>query len=212
MPIGMTLPEHRRYVGRRVAAIAAARGQDWLDTILDLLAAEGQPIGTIPFQLGEENLALRLQQPWVQVSTDTSGVDPTRAAAQGPVHPRGDGTYPRVLGKYLREDGVIPLEDAVRTMTSAVADRLGLRDRGRLAVGAHADVVVLDPATVAHRATFTDPHQHSVGVRDVWVNGTRALRDGITLAAATGLPRRGRRRLQSESNRCTVLALSHPRS
>jgi len=187
MPIGMTLPEHQRYVGRRVAEIAAARGQDWLDTILDLLAAEGQPISTIYFQMGEENLALQLQQPWVKVSTDAGGVDPTWAAAQGPVHPRGYGTYPRVLGKYVREDGVIPLEDAVRKMTSAVADRLGLPDRGRLAVGAYADVVVFDPATVADRATFTDPHQLSVGIRDVWVNGARVLRDGTHTGATPGM-------------------------
>ena len=187
MPIGMKLPEHQQYVGQRVSAIAAARGQDWIDTILDLLATEGQPISTIYFQMGEENLALQLRQPWVKVSTDAGGVDPTWAAAQGPVHPRGYGTYPRVLGKYVREDGVIPLEDAVRKMTSAVADRLGLHDRGRLAVGAYADVVVFDPATVADRATFTDPHQLSVGIRDVWVNGTRVLRDGAHTGATPGM-------------------------
>ena len=187
MPIGMKLPEHQEYIGQRVSAIAAARGQDWIDTILDLLAVEGQPISTIYFQMGEENLALQLKQPWVKVSTDAGGVDPTWAAAQGPVHPRGYGTYPRVLGKYVREDGIIPLEDAVRKMTSAVADRLGLRDRGRLAVGAYADVVVFDPATVADRATFTDPHQLSVGIRDVWVNGTRVLRDGTHTGATPGM-------------------------
>lgn len=187
MPIGLKLPEHQGYIGRRIAEIATARGQDWLDTILDLLAAEGQPISTIYFQMGEENLALQLKQPWVKISTDAGGIDPTWAAAQGPVHPRAYGTYPRVLSKYVREEGVIPLEDAVRKMTSAVADRLGLHDRGRLAPGAYADIVLFDPATVADRATFTNPHQLSIGIRDVWVNGARVLRDGVHTGTTPGM-------------------------
>jgi N-acyl-D-amino-acid deacylase len=187
MPIGMKLPEHQQYIGQRVSAIAAARGQDWIDTVLDLLASEGQPISTIYFQMSEDNLALQLQQPWVKISTDAGGIDPAWARAQGPVHPRGYGTYPRVLGKYVREEGVLLLEDAVRKMTSAVADRLGLRDRGRLAPGAYADIVLFDPASVGDRATFTDPHQLSVGIRDVWINGTRVLRDGTHTGATPGM-------------------------
>ena len=93
---------------------------------------------------------------------------------RNPVHPRAYGTYTRVLGKYVREEGVLSLEDAIRKMTSAVAARLSLFERGLLRSGAFADVVVLDPATVADRSTFTDSHQLSIGVRDVWVNGQRA--------------------------------------
>ena len=165
MPIGLKRPEHRGYIGRRIDEIAAERGQEWVDTVLDLLAAEGQPISTIYFQMREENLALQLRQPWVKVSTDAGGVDPTWAAAQGPVHPRAYGTFPRVLGKYVRDEGVIPLEDAIRKMTSAVADRLGLHDR----------------------ATFTEPHQLAVGIRDVWVNGGRVLQDGEHTGATPGM-------------------------
>ena len=114
------------------------------------------------------------------------GLDPAWAAIQGPTHPRAYGTYPRVLGKYVREEKVIPLEDAIRKMTSSVADRLGLRDRGLLRAGMFADVVVFDPETIGDRATFEEPHQLSVGVRDVWVNGTRVLQDGEHTGAMPG--------------------------
>ena len=91
-----------------------------------------------------------------------------------------------MLGKYVREERVLPLEDAVRKMTSAVADRLGLRDRGVLRVGCYADIIIFDPATIGDRATFEDPHQLSVGVRDVWINGAQVLRDGRHTGAMPG--------------------------
>jgi len=137
------------------------------------LADRIQPAGAIYFMMDESNLALQLKQPWIKISTDAGGIDP--AHATGLVHPRAYGTYTRVLGKYVREEKVIPLEDAIRKMSSAVADRLFLRDRGVLRDGHYADVIIFDPETVGDRATFTDPHQLSVGVRDVWVNGTRVL-------------------------------------
>ncbi|CAA9554415.1 MAG: N-acyl-D-amino-acid deacylase, partial [uncultured Thermomicrobiales bacterium] len=149
VPVGLERPEHAAFRGRTLAEIAAARGADWLDTAIDLLVAEEQRISTIYTMMSEENLALQLRQPWMKISTDAGGVDPTWAAAFGPTHPRAYGTYPRVLGKYVREEDVIPLEDAIRKMTSAVAGRLGLRDRGVLRAGTWADVVTFDPATVA---------------------------------------------------------------
>ncbi len=186
MPIGMRLPEHRPYVGKRLTEIAAERGQEWVDAALDLLAAERQTIATIYFNMTEDNLALQLRQPWMKISTDAGGFDPAWAEPRGPIHPRGYGTYPRVLGKYVREEGVIGIEDAVRKMSSAVAEKLDLRDRGTLRSGAFADVVVFDPATVGDRATFERPHQLSVGVRDVWVNGARVLQDGSHTGATPG--------------------------
>ncbi len=96
----------------------------------------------------------------------------------GLVHPRSYGTFPRILGKYVRDEGVLTLEDAIRKMTSAVADRLSIRDRGLLVEGFRADIVVFDPATVGDRATFETPHQNSVGVRDVFVNGVAVVLDG----------------------------------
>ncbi|HMM42403.1 MAG TPA: amidohydrolase family protein [Thermomicrobiales bacterium] len=186
MPIGFKLPEHQHYVGKRLSEIAAERGQEWVDAVIDLLAAEGQPISTIFFGMTEENLALQLQQPWMKVSSDAGGVDPEWADPLGPTPPRAYGTFPRVLGHYVRDQGVIPLEDAVRKMTSAVADRLGLRDRGLLREGMAADVVVFDPETIADTATWQQPHQLATGVRDVWVNGTRVLRDGAHTSATPG--------------------------
>jgi N-acyl-D-amino-acid deacylase len=186
MPIGFLRPEHRAYVGKRLDEIAAARGQDWIEAALDLLVAEGQRIGTIFFSMDEANLRLQVQQPWIKFSTDAGGYDPAWAKAHGPVHPRGYGTYPRVLRKYVREERLITLEDAVRKMTSSVADRLSLRDRGLVRVGSFADVVVFDPETIGDRATFDDPHQLSVGVRDVWVNGQRVLRGGVHTGATPG--------------------------
>src|SRR5262249_819796 len=103
-----------------------------------------------------------------------------------PTHPRAYGTYPRVLGRYVRDERALTLEDAVRKMSSAVADRLGIRDRGLLRPGSYADVVVFDPATIADRATFEDPHRASVGVRDVWVNGARVIAGARHTGATPG--------------------------
>jgi len=191
MPIGFHRPENQPYVGKRLSEIAESRGQHWLDAAIDLLLSEGQRISTIYFSMTEENLRLQLPQPWIKISTDAGGFDPAWAKAQGPYHPRAYGTYPRVLGKYVREEGIISLEDAVRKMSGAVADRLNLRERGHLRVGCYADVVIFDPVAIADRATFTDPHQLSVGVRDVWVNGQRVLRDGAHTGATPGRVVRG---------------------
>ncbi len=186
MPIGFRLPEHQVYVGRRLAEIAELRGQHWVDAALDLLAAEGQRISTIYFSMDEANVRMQLGLPWIKIATDAGGHDPAWAAALGPVHPRAYGTYPRVLGHYVRDERVLALEDAVRKMTSAVADRLRLRERGLLRAGCYADVVVFDPETIADQATFEAPHQLSTGVRDVWVNGVQVLLDGVHTGATPG--------------------------
>lgn len=186
MPIGFYRPENQSYVGKRLSQIAAERGQDWADAVMDLLVSEGQRISTIYFSMDEGNLPLQLRQPWIKVSTDAGGVDPAWAKVQGPVHPRAYGTYPRVLGRYVRDEKVLPLEDAVRKMTSAVADRLGLRDRGLLRVGLQADVVVFDAERIGDRATFEQPHQLSVGVEEMWINGMRVLRGGAHTGATPG--------------------------
>jgi N-acyl-D-amino-acid deacylase len=186
MPVGFQLPEHQVYVGKRLDEIAALRGQDWIETTLDLLVAEGQRISTIFFSMDEANLRMQVQVPWIKFSSDAGGYDPAWARAHGPVHPRGYGTFPRVLAKYVREERLLSLEEAIRKMTSAVADRLSLRERGQIREGFYADVVVLDPETVADRATFDDPHQLSIGVRDVWVNGVRVLDDGTHTGATPG--------------------------
>ncbi len=186
MPIGFQQPENQGYVGKRLSEIAAMRGQDWVDAVFDLLLSEEQRISTIYFSISEDNLHLQLPQPWIKISTDAGGYDPTWGKEIGPTHPRAYGTYTRVLGKYVREEKVITLEDAVRKMSSAVADRLGLRERGQLRRGFFADVVIFDPETIGDRATFEEPHQLSVGVRDVWVNGSRVIENGAHTGATPG--------------------------
>jgi dihydroorotase/N-acyl-D-amino-acid deacylase len=179
-------PDIAKYQGWWLSDIAADRGQDWVDAALDLLAIEGHNIFAMYRMMSEENLILQLQQPWMKVSTDAGGIDPETARLLGFSHPRAYGTYTRVLGHFVRELKAIPLEDAVFKMSGAVAARLGLWDRGILRAGNKADVVIFDPETVADVATYLDPHHVSVGIRDVWVNGGRVLREGTHTGAAPG--------------------------
>jgi dihydroorotase/N-acyl-D-amino-acid deacylase len=186
MPVGLEKPENLQYAGRRLSDIAAMRGQHWLDVVIDLLLSEQQRIFTIYFAMDEANVTLGLQQPWVKISTDAGGVDPSWAKSLGPTHPREYGTYPRILAKYVREDRALTLEDAIRKMSGAVAARLGLHDRGLLRSGCYADMVLFDPDTVMDQATFEDAHQLSTGIHDVWVNGTRVIRNGEHTGATPG--------------------------
>jgi len=162
------------------------RNQHWLDAVIDLLLSERHRISTIYFSMDEANVALGLQQPWVKISTDAGGLDPAWAKQEGPTHPRAYGTYPRVLAKYVREEKLLTLEDAIRKMSGAVAARLNLQDRGLLRPGYYADIVLFDPATITDHATFHEPHQLSTGIQDVWVNGTRVVRDGQHTGATPG--------------------------
>ncbi len=186
MPIGFTRPENLQYTGKRLTEIASMRNQHWLDSVIELLLSERQRIFTIYFSMDEANVARGLRQPWVKVSTDAGGLDPAWARDLGPNHPRAYGSYPRVLAKYVREEKLLTLEDAIRKMSGAVAARLGLRERGLLHPGYFADAVLFDPATVEDRATFADPHRLSTGIRDVWVNGTRVVRGGQHTGATPG--------------------------
>jgi N-acyl-D-amino-acid deacylase len=187
--LGLRRDQNKRFVGKRLGEVAATLGKDVPDAIMDLLIAEEQRIGTVFFLMSEENIALQLRQPWMKFGTDAGGIDPDSARA--PSHPRAYGNFPRILGKYVRDEGVIPLEDAIRKMSSAVATRLSIADRGVLRPGMYADVVVFDPATVADRATFEQPHQLSVGMRHVFVNGTEVVRDGRHTGAKPGRIVRG---------------------
>jgi dihydroorotase/N-acyl-D-amino-acid deacylase len=187
--LGLRKDENKRFVGKRLSEVAAALGKEWPDAVMDLLIAEEQRIGTVYFLMDEANIALQLRQPWIKFGTDAGGFDPD--SATGPSHPRAYGNFPRLLGKYVRDEQVIPLEDAIRKMSSAVATRLSIQDRGVLREGMYADVVVFDPNTIADRATFESPHQLSVGMRHVFVNGTAVVRDGRHTGAKPGRVVRG---------------------
>ena len=182
--LGLRRPEHRRFVGRRLSEVAAEWGKDWIETVFDLLLAEEQPISTVYFLMSEENVRLTLQQPWIKIGTDAGGFDPD--SARGPVHPRAYGTYPRILGRYVRQEGLLSLEEAVRRMSSAVANRLMIRNRGQIQEGFYADLVIFDPDRIQDRATFENPHQLSEGVRYVFVNGVPVLWEGRHTGARPG--------------------------
>lgn len=186
VPVGLRLPEHQPYVGRNLVEIGEMRGTEWLDCVFDLLVAEGREVFTIYHEMSEDNVRTQLGLDWIAICSDGGGVDPAWAAAQGPVHPRDYGTFVRVLGHYARDEGVLELEDAVRKMTSTVATRLRIRDRGVVAPGMHADLVVFDPARVRDTATFADSHRLAEGVRDVWVNGVATVRGGEHTGALAG--------------------------
>ncbi len=184
MLLGLDLPEHRKYRGWWLADIAEDMGKDWIDTAMDIVLAERQRVSTMYFLMSEENVAMQIQQPWIKFGTDAGGMDPETVT--GLAHPRAYGTFTRILGKYVREEGVLPLEDAVRKMTSAVATRLKIRDRGLLHAGYYADVVVFDPETVADHATYDEPHQLSTGVEHVFVNGVAVVDRGAHTGAMPG--------------------------
>ena len=139
--------------------------------------------------MSEDNVELQLVQPWMKFGTDAGGADP--AASGALTHPRAYGTFPRILGKYVRDQGLLALEEAIRKMTSAVANRLSIRDRGLLREGYFADVVVFDPNTIGDLASYKQPHQVSAGIDWVIVNGTVVVREGEHTGALPGRIVRG---------------------
>jgi N-acyl-D-amino-acid deacylase len=171
-------PELRWCQGKTLAQIAATRGTDPIETIFDLVSEDRSRITTAYFMMSEENVRLGLKQPWVSLGSDSPSTATEGEFIKRSTHPRAYGNFARFLGKYVREEGLVPLGEAVRKLSALPADNLGLKDRGRLEPGRFADIVIFDPATVADRATFEEPHQYAVGVRDVIVNGRLALRDG----------------------------------
>ncbi|MCO5226695.1 MAG: amidohydrolase family protein [Thermomicrobiales bacterium] len=175
-----------RYTGRTLVEVATDLNMPMNETILWLLRNDRSQIFTMYLGMSEDNLQLQFQQEWIKWGTDAGGVDPSWMKPRGLVHPRAYGTYPRILGHYTRDLGWLRPEDAVRKGTSAVAERLGLRDRGTLRAGMKADVITWNPATIIDKAEYTDPHHLSEGVLDVWVNGTHVLADGAHTGATPG--------------------------
>ena len=182
-------PDNRQWSNKRLSAVVAGTKKDWLDAVMDLLLAEKGGIGAIYFLMSEDNVKLILKQPWIIIGTDAAGMDPD--SAKGGAHPRGYGTYPRILGQYVRDEGVLSLEEAVRKMSGAVAERLLIADRGLLREGMYADVVVFDPATIKEHSTYELPHQLSTGVDAVIVNGVEVVREGRHTGAKPGRLVRG---------------------
>src|SRR5437764_1181726 len=189
--LGLRQPQNTQYMGKRPAEVARALGKEWPDAVMDLLIAERQRIGTVYFLMSEDNTRLQLRQPSIKFGTDAGGADPD--SAKGTLtHPRAYGNFPKIMGQYVRDEHVIPLEDAVRKATSAVATRLSLEQRGILRESFYADIAVFDPATIGERATYENPHQLSTGVQWVLVNGVPIVANSKPTGAKPGRVLRGR--------------------
>jgi N-acyl-D-amino-acid deacylase len=158
---------------------------------MDLVAEDGSRVQVVYFLMSEDNVKRQIQLPWVSFGSDASSMSTEGVFLKTSTHPRAYGNFARLLGKYVRDERVIPLEEAIRKLTSLPADTLKVKDRGRLTVGHFADVVVFDPKTVADRATYEQPHQYAVGMRHVWVNGAQVLKDGEHTGATPGRVVRG---------------------
>ncbi len=177
---------HPEWSGKSVADLAAAAGKDPLEWTCDALVEHDGDIGIVHHSMNEDDVRYVMAKEWIAIGSDSRANAPTGPLSFGKPHPRSYGTFPRVLGKYARDERVVTLEDAVRKMTSLPASRLRLRDRGVLREGAAADIVVFDPRRVIDRATYDDPHQYPVGIPFVIVNGEVALDGGETAAARAG--------------------------
>jgi len=181
----------RIYTGKTLAEVAALRHTSVQDTAMDLVAEDGSRVQVVYFLMSEDNVKRQIQLPWVSFGSDASSMAAEGVFLKTSTHPRAYGNFARLLGKYVRDEHVIPMEEAIRRLTSLPADTLRIKDRGRLAAGQFADVVVFDPKTIADRATYEKPHQYAVGIRDVWVNGAQVLRDGEHTGATPGRVVRG---------------------
>jgi N-acyl-D-amino-acid deacylase len=179
-------PADRDAEGQRLGDYAAKLGQDPYALVVGLLQRSHTDVGTVVFAMSEDNLQRFLAHPSGMVCSDGGAFALEGPARRGHPHPRGLGTFPRVLGRYVRETKTLTLEEAIHKMSGFAASRIGLADRGRLAPGMAADVVVFDPATVIDRATFAEPFQYPAGIEAVNVNGVVALRDGQRSAARRG--------------------------
>ncbi len=184
--IGFRSEALRPLIGKTLAEVAAMRGKSPEDTAMDLVIEDDSRVGAAFFGMSEDNVRKAVQRPWISFCSDGASIAAEGAFLKRHPHPRTYGAFARVLGKYVREEKLIPLQEAVRRLTSLPASNLRISDRGQLAKGFHADVVVFDPAVITDRATFEEPHQYAVGVRDVFVNGVGVLRDGEHTGAMPG--------------------------
>ena len=186
--------EHERnkpFQGRRMSELIAARGGNPADVLFDVLIEENGSVPTVFFHHSEQDMQLVMKQPWTSIGSDGSAVSPDGPSGRSNPHPRYYGTFPRVLGRYVRELKVLSLPEAVRKMTSLNADKIGIRDRGRLAAGMAADVTIFDQDRVIDRATFENPHQFPTGIPYVIVNGVVVIDNERHTGALPGRVLRG---------------------
>ena len=158
---------------------------------MDLIVEDDSRVQAVFFSMSEDNVRRQIALPWVAFDSDAGSYATEGLFLRNSTHPRAYGTFARLLGRYVRDEKIIPLEEAVRRLTSFPAENLKIEGRGRLAVGYFADVVVFDPATIQDHATYNDPHQYATGVSHVFVNGVQVLKDGEHTGATSGRVVRG---------------------
>jgi N-acyl-D-amino-acid deacylase len=186
LPVSFKQSALKPLQGQTLARIAKQRGKDPVETLLDLLVEDASGIGTVYFITAEENIRKLVPLPWVSFGSDEAAQAPEGVFLKSMPHPRAYGNFARLLGKYVRDEKLLSLEEAVRKLTSLPATNLGLDRRGLLREGYFADVVVFDPKTIADRATYEKPHQYAVGVKHVLVNGVQVLKEGTHTGAKPG--------------------------
>ncbi len=184
-------PALREYTGQTLADVAEQRGTSIPDTIMDLVIEDGSRVQVVYFLMSEENIKQQLKLPWVSFSSDAGSMAPEGVFLNNSTHPRAYGNFARLLGKYVRDEQVISLEEAIRKLTSLPASNLRIQGRGQLSPGYFADIVVFDPTSIQDHATYEEPHQYATGMHHVWVNGTRVLADGDHTGAMPGRVVRG---------------------
>jgi len=184
--VGFKTEKLKPLTGKTLAEVATMRGKDPIETIMDLMLEDRSRVDAVYFQMSEENIKLQIRQPWVSFGSDGASQAPEGVFLKSNPHPRAYGNFARLLGKYVRKEKVISVSEAIRRLTGLPANNLGLNRRGYIKKGMFADVVVFDPATIADRATFDKPHQYSVGVKHVFVNGVQVLKDGEHTNAKPG--------------------------
>jgi N-acyl-D-amino-acid deacylase len=195
-PHGLLLVEFKSdalkpLTGKRLDEVMKIRGADAENTILDLIAEDRTRVGVVFFLMSEDNVRKQLKLPWVSFGSDASSMAPEGVFLKSSTHPRAYGNFARLLGRYVRDEKLVPLPEAIRRLTSLPAANLGLPDRGMLKPGAFADVVAFDPATIADKATYEKPQQYAVGVKQVFVNGVQVLRDGEPTGSPAGRALKG---------------------
>ncbi|MFQ5562142.1 MAG: amidohydrolase family protein [Parvularculaceae bacterium] len=189
--VGFRNPDLRKYIGKTLAEVSAERGTSYEETAMDLVVEDGSRVQVVYFSMSEENVAKKAALPWVSFGSDGGAMAPEGVFLKQSTHPRAYGNFARIFAKYVREQKVLTIEEAVRKLTSLPAGNLKLKDRGLLAPGYYADVVIFDPETIEDKATFAEPHQLAVGVRDVFVNGVLTISDGAHTGAKAGRVLRG---------------------
>lgn len=189
--IGFDTDSLKYLQGKTIAEIAAMRGTSPGETVMDLIIDDGSNVSAVFFSMSEDNLRKEIEVPWMSFGSDGKSMAPEGVFLKSATHPRAYGNFARLLGKYVREEKVIPLEEAVYRLTSLPATNLKLDRRGALKVGYYADVLVFDPQKIQDHSTFEDPHQLSTGMSHVFVNGVQVLRDGEHTGALPGRVVRG---------------------